>query len=353
MNTSAVRRSDNVLLQPRISTPIVYPDMEEFYDHYLQYKEHIDQRMANVVHRSEPRSLYEPITHVLEGGGKRIRGVLVMLAADAVGGSGIDALHAGASLEILHNFTLVHDDIMDRAATRRGRATVHTRWDEGVGILTGDAMIGLALRILLDEPPKRIAEVIKALSQGLIDVCEGQTLDRDFETRRDVTIDEYLAMIAMKTGRLAEVAAEVGGIMGNGTEREIEALKAYARHIGLAFQIQDDLLDIVAEEAELGKKIGGDIIEGKKTYLVIKANECVTSGEDRQMLDTFLDNHGLPESEVAGMRDLFERYGVLQEAQMEIERHTLAAERELYPLADGPARTMLVQFSHMLLNRNR
>jgi geranylgeranyl diphosphate synthase type II len=323
----------------------------DFKQHYLDYKSLVDERLQNFVAERQPGSLYEPTAYVLGGGGKRVRAVLVMLAAEAVGGDGRAALGAGIGVEILHNFTLVHDDIMDRAGTRRGRETVHTRWDEGTAILVGDVMIGLAHRALLDDPPKRGLEVMAAYTNGLVDVCEGQALDREFETRSDVTLDDYMRMIAMKTGRLVETAAEAGGLVGDGTDEQIAALRAYARHVGQAFQIQDDLLDITAEEAELGKMIGGDIIEGKKTYLLVQALRRVSGGDDRALLERMLSQKGLPAEHIGTMRDLYDRHGILDAARDDVRAYIERAEADLLALPDTQARAMLVWFSRMLMNR--
>jgi geranylgeranyl diphosphate synthase type II len=325
----------------------------DFQQHYLNYKALVDERLPAIVEKERPESLYDATRYVLAAGGKRVRAVLVMLAAEAVGGDGREALDAGVGVEILHNFTLVHDDIMDRAATRRGRETVHTKWDDGVAILVGDVMIGLANMALLRNPPKRCTEILRAFAQGIVDVCEGQALDREFETRRDVTIDDYLHMIAMKTGRLVETAAEVGGLMGDGTPEQIDALRSYARHVGQAFQIQDDLLDITAEEAELGKRIGGDVIEGKKTYLLVRALERVANGQDKKLLERLLANKGLPEVEVSNMRDLYSRYGILDSAGDDVRIYIDRAKADLSILPPTPARDMLLWFAQMLMERKK
>ncbi len=319
---------------------------------YGTYKELMDRRLREVAGNREPRRLYEPVRYVLASGGKRVRGVFVMLAAEAVGGVGADALEAGAAMELMHNFTLVHDDIMDRSTTRRGNRTVHVEWDEGTAILAGDVMIGLAQSLVIASRPERMTEMLDAMARGLVDVCEGQMLDMDFETRPDVRLEEYMHMISMKTGRLLEASAEVGGHAGGGTPEMIDALRAYARHIGLAFQIQDDLLDITADAAEFGKRIGGDVIEGKKTYLLVRALERVREGEDRALLDRLLADKGVPPEDVPRMRDLYDRHGILDAARADVRDHVERSYHDLNRLPESPARDMLGWFSRMLMTRN-
>lgn len=316
------------------------------------YKTLIDERLRRFGERTEPQSLYEPTNYVLGGGGKRVRGVLVLLAADAVGGSAAAVVDAGAAVETLHNFTLVHDDIMDRAETRRGRPTVHTRWDEGTAILAGDVMIGLAYEAVLRSDLERRIEILDALNRGVIDVCEGQALDCELAKRVSVTLEDYLHMIAMKTARLAETAAEVGAIAGGGSAEQVAALRSYARNLGLAFQIQDDILDITAEQAAFGKRIGGDIVEGKRTYLLVRALETVTRGADRVLLDWLVNEGGLPESEVRTMRELYERNGLVDEAHDAVRRYTERAAADIASLPDAASRDALLDFAELLLERN-
>lgn len=320
--------------------------------HYDSYKSLVNEQLHDIVRGGSPRSLYDPTEHVLQGGGKRVRAVLVMLACEAAGRNGMEALKAGLAVEILHNFTLVHDDIMDRADTRRGRATVHARWDEGTAILVGDVMIGIAQKLLLENAGERCPEILRAFAQGIIDVCEGQALDREFERRNDVSPDEYLRMIAMKTGRLVEMAAEIGGMIGGGTPEQIDGLRAYARNIGLAFQIQDDLLDLIADQDELGKQIGKDIIEGKRTYLVVQAIRKELDENERNLLNRLLEGPGLPAEEIGAVRALFERHGILDEARADVERYCAEAAAPLERLPDLPARGMLEWFAEMLMRRN-
>ena len=318
---------------------------------YEECRERIDARLATLVEGREPASLYEPTAHILAGGGKRVRGALVMLACEAVGGDRDGALDAAAAVEILHNFTLVHDDIMDNAATRRGRATVHTKWDVGTAILVGDVMIGLAQQLLVTSPTRECARILDAFARGIVDVCEGQALDRAYETRVDVRPDEYERMIAMKTGRLLEMAAEIGALLGEGSEREIDALRAYARNLGLAFQVQDDLLDLTADEARLGKRIGGDVIEGKRTYLVVQGIAATLEPADRALLDRLLATPGLPAGEIAAVRTLFERSGIIDRARAAVIDYEERATAQLETLLPGPARDALDRFARMLTAR--
>ncbi len=320
----------------------------EFSERYRSLRRSVDGRLLEVVGESITSPLAEPTRYVVESGGKRVRAVLVMFAASAVGGNGPDALDAGVAVEMLHNFTLVHDDIMDRAATRRGRPTVHTVWNQATAILVGDAMIGLALRTLGGAHPAAVA----SFAQGLIDVCDGQALDAEYETRRDITIEDYLTMIALKTGRLLETAAEIGAIVGGGSPAQIDALRGFARNLGLAFQIQDDLLDITADEATLGKRIGGDVVEGKRTYLLVRALDRVDSGDDRALLDVLLENNGLDSEKIDAMRDLYQRNGIVADAREDVRRYIDRAGEHLAALPPGDAVDMLHQFSAMLLQRN-
>ena len=325
----------------------------DYHEKYELWKGLVDQRLETLVGDRSPQSLYRPTHHILEGKGKRVRATLVLLACEAVGNNAKNALEAALSVEILHNFTLVHDDIMDKATTRRGRETVHARWDEGTAILVGDVMIGLAQELLLNNTNGNCGAVIQAFSRGIIDVCEGQALDREFEQRNDVSIKEYLYMIAMKTGRLAEMAAEIGGLIGGGTSEQIDALRAYARNLGLAFQIQDDLLDLTANEKKLGKQIGRDIIEGKRTYLVVYGIEQITDSKDRALLEQLLSQPGLPAEEVENARQMFEKHGVLENARSQVEHYCLQATECLTPLPDSDARQMLIWFASMLMRREK
>jgi geranylgeranyl diphosphate synthase type II len=325
--------------------------MSNFKKKYRAYKTLIDRRLAHCVTKSEPVSLYEPLKYILSGGGKRIRPMLILLSCEAVGGKARNALHAAVAIEIVHNFTLVHDDIMDNAVSRRGRPTVHIKWDENVAILVGDELVALAYRELLRTQSPSIARAVEIFTEGVVEVCEGQAYDKEFETQKNVSLNDYLLMIGKKTGKLVAVASEIGGVVGGGTAAEIRALKSYGTLLGRAFQIQDDLLDVVANEKEFGKTIGGDIVEGKKTFLLIEAYRRAR-GTDKKLLHSIIANHGASAARVADVREIYHRYGVIEEARRLMTRDTVNANRHLSALKPSDARAMLYGFSEMLLNRN-
>lgn len=216
-------------------------------------------------------SLYEPIVYTLDGGGKRLRPVLTLMATEAFGADCASALNAALGIEVFHNFTLLHDDVMDRSDLRRGRPTVHARWDQNTAILSGDAMLTLATQLVAQVPDTALRPVLQAFNQGAMDVYEGQALDMDFERRDTVAIPEYIRMITLKTGALLATALKVGAIIGGADTERLEALYDFGIDLGIAFQIHDDYLDMYGNEERLGKPVGGDVQNNKQTYLLLTA----------------------------------------------------------------------------------
>lgn len=324
--------------------------MHSFDKKYRKYKSIIDVKLKQSIRKDEPVSLYDPTKYVLSASGKRVRPLLILLACEAVGGTMNQALNAAVAIEVLHNFTLVHDDIMDHASSRRGRATVHVRWDANTAILVGDELVALAYRELLRTKSRAIAQVADVFTEGVVEVCEGQSFDKEFETLNDVSLNDYLLMISKKTGKLFSVSSEIGALIGGGTEREIGALRAYGKSIGRAFQIQDDLLDVVADEKEFGKKIGGDILEGKKTFLLIQAYERA-AGRDKKDLRIIFDKKGITTKHIPRIKEIYERLGVIETAKQWIEKDIKQANLQLLKLRDTQTRGMLYWFSDMVLNR--
>lgn len=317
---------------------------------YDRHRARLDQCLSGLVKERSPRSLYEPLQYVLAGGGKRIRPVLLMLSCEAVGGDARNALHAAAAIEILHNFTLVHDDIMDNAASRRGRKTVHTKWDTNVAILVGDELLALAYGELLRTRSPNIQEIAKTFTDGVVEVCEGQSYDKEFETRSKVGVNDYLLMIEKKTAKMVSASAEIGALIGNGSRPAIRALRQYGHHVGLAFQIQDDLLDIMGNEEELGKKVGGDLIEGKKTLLLLEALGKAR-GRDKQLLKELVANKGCSPDRILEYRRIYIDTGAVVAAHLHIEREINRSKRELKRLPSTGAQAVLEWFAEMLLHR--
>jgi len=313
----------------------------DFKSEFSNLIEIIENRIKIIIPHVEPTLLYKPFHYIMQEGGKRIRPVLSMVCCGAVGGNPIDAVDCGVAIEVLHNFTLVHDDIMDGSPLRRGRPTVHVKWNNDVAILTGDVMIGYAYKFLpYSKQHQRSDDILKIFTNELIEVCEGQVLDMEFNTRRDVTMLEYINMIDKKTARLIEASCIIGAHIGFASEQELDSIKLIAHNTGLGFQIQDDLLDMTADQQKLGKKIGKDIIEGKKTYLILVALLNATNPEDKELLDLFYKNNGLPEQYIPQMDELFKRTGAYESAEEQVEIYFKNAYREFEKLKPNQYKDM-------------
>ncbi len=337
---------------------------ESFRRRYESIRLRTDRRLGRVNPAPGAPRLRETCRYVLDGGGKRVRAVLLILSCESVGGTAARALHAAAAVEILHNFTLVHDDIMDNADARRGHPTVHRKWTVNDALLAGDTLLGAAYQALLETPGSAQGRLTGVLTQGLLDVCEGQSLDLEFEERTDVSVKEYFRMTGKKTGALIATATELGAIVGGGTPSRVAALRRFGFRLGRAFQVQDDLLDIAGDAHDFGKTIGGDILEGKKTYLLLRAAERA-EGEDRKLIERILRKEGRSlgwktddgavtasgSTVVAQMKDLYARYGVLEDAGNVVERTTGEAVSELARLPRTAAREMLHRLAEELVHR--
>lgn len=329
--------------------------MVNFQKKLQQYKRTIDERLLKLAKQREPRSLYKPIRYVFRSGGKRIRPLLVLLSCEAVGGSSSRALDAAAAVEILHSFTLVHDDIMDNADTRRGLKTIHERWDRNTAILVGDEMVALAYESLLKTRHQRLGEIVRTFTKAFTEVCEGQGLDEEYGRRKTVSIREYLKMIDKKTAAMLSAATTIGTIVGGGSISEVRALRTYGLHLGRAFQVQDDVLDVTANTRAWGKTIGGDLKEGKKTYLLIRAIER-TGGLNRALLQGVVRRRGITKKEIRQLRDIFEHNGILDDARVTMHRNTDRAQEALRVLRPDTrrarqAKEMLAWLSTQLLER--
>jgi geranylgeranyl diphosphate synthase, type II len=317
---------------------------------YITYHSLVNSEIEKCLQNPSPESLYAPARYILAGKGKRIRPILVLLGSEAISGSSEKALHVALAVEVLHNFTLMHDDIMDHAALRHGRDTVHKKWNESVAILSGDMMLAFAYELALKTKSPNLHRILEIITESTITICEGQAYDMDFEQRKDVTIDEYLNMISKKTGRLISASLEIGAIVGDATPEQTSAIREFGDLIGQAFQVQDDLLDIMADDKKFGKVPGGDLVAGKKTFLLLRAI-ALSNGEDKKTLQSIINNDGIEPSRVPEIKAIYEKCGVLQEASGLISGNFEKAVKIAQELPDEQGRQTLIDFTSMLMQR--
>jgi geranylgeranyl diphosphate synthase type II len=301
----------------------------------------------------EPKNLYEPIQYILGLGGKKIRPVLTLMSAEIFDADYSKALPAALAVEVFHNFSLVHDDIMDDAPLRRGNVTVHEKWNINTGILSGDAMLILAYQYFEQYEPAIFRELAQLFSKTALEVCEGQQWDVDFETRSDVTIPEYLKMIEYKTAVLVAAAMKMGAIVAETSAENGKLIYDFGLNLGLAFQLQDDYLDAFGNPATFGKQIGGDIIENKKTYLYLKAIEFASPEEKAKLLQLFSVSLAENESKIEEVKSILNSSGASSATQQAIQDYTLKAFATLDKMnISSDKKAMLQSFGENLMNRN-
>ncbi len=300
---------------------------------------------------SEPEKLYAPIGYSLSGGGKRLRPMLLMLTCGIFSDRPERAMPAAAAVEGFHNFTLLHDDIMDNAAMRRGKPSVAARWGRNVAILSGDAMLIWAYRLLGQVEPALLPRILAEFNEMAIGVCEGQQYDMDYEERQKVSVVEYMRMIELKTSVLLGGAVVIGALLGGATAEDCARMRKFAIELGLAFQLQDDLLDSYGDE-RLGKPIGGDILEGKQTYLMITAMSRA-SEEDREVLrHTHTDPALSPAEKIARVKAVYDKYDIPRLTEQQISLRFERALAQLDTLTAEPGRTAtLRRYAESLMGR--
>lgn len=312
----------------------------------------VEERLINALKNRKPHSLYKPAAYILKSGGKRLRPLLVLFSTKAAGGKFKNAYNAAVAVELLHNFTLVHDDIMDNANKRRGRLTLHKKYDLNTAILAGDSLLSVAYEYLIKDSGDHLKEILDSFTHGLVEVCEGQSMDKDFELLKEVSIADYILMIEKKTAAMAEMCCIIGAYIAGASGREIKAMSRFGKNIGIAFQIQDDLLDISGNESEFGKSLGGDLVEGKKTYLFLKALEK-SRGKDRKDLIRIIDRKGITQNEIPKYKALYCKLGVLEDAKKEIICYSQKALSELKYLKNQEDRNLFIWLTDSLIKRNR
>lgn len=311
----------------------------------------INQEVLQLDWHREPYGLYEPIEYTLAAGGKRIRPQLAMIASQLFGGKDEDVLPAALALEVFHNFTLLHDDVMDHADVRRGRPTVHVKWNANTAILSGDQMLIEAYKLLAGVPKEKLSQCLDMFNKMATEICEGQQYDVDFEEKEMVSETEYLMMIGKKTAALLATALQMGAYIAGASQDEQETLALFGTSIGLAFQIQDDILDVWGDPATFGKAIGGDISCNKKTYVTIIA-EKIADEESRKELQhwysqTLSDNT----EKIARVKAIYERLGVRELCERSVRVRTQAAHISLDSLPQNAATQQLRQLADKLHSR--
>lgn len=319
---------------------------------FNQQLEIIEKKLSDIFQNKKPKSLYEPCEYSIQAGGKRLRPLAVLFANYIFSSNFENSYNAALAFEILHNFTLVHDDIMDNSDKRRNRLTVHKAYDENTAILAGDTLYAYSFKLLLEDAIKTDFSICDDFTNAIIEVCEGQALDKEFEARTDVTVDEYMEMIYKKTAALLVGCFIVGAKIGKAKNDQIKAISDYAKYLGLAFQIQDDYFDTFADENKFGKKVGLDIVEGKKTILLLKALE-VAKDDDKNLLLELLKNKGTTFDKVDIYRNLFFKYEIDKFAQNKIVEYVDHAKNSIEKLKNAPNYDFLYWFSDLVLHRDK
>ncbi|MCC5933433.1 MAG: polyprenyl synthetase family protein [Balneolales bacterium] len=326
-------------------------------NHELSPAELIKRALNRLEIPERPKSLYDPVKYTLALGGKRIRPQLVLLGCGMCSGNPEDAVKAALAVELLHNFTLIHDDIMDQANSRRGKPAVHVRWDTSTAILSGDVMFNLAYQQLehyIPEngfPPELFAQLHREFSEATRIVCEGQALDMEFETAIEVELDAYIHMITCKTAALLDASLKMGALIAGADSKTVETIGRLGLEAGIAFQIQDDLLDAVADPDKFGKRVGGDIYEGKKTWLSLEALKR-TSGDERNKISAILQNALCTETDVQYVIDAYQKHGIIRDSEEAIKNHYISCLSALGQFKESPYKEAVLNLIETLSKRD-
>ena len=298
-----------------------------------KYFDTIESALADIEYAASPDGLYAPVRYELSLGGKRVRPLLTLLACEMFGGDCRSALHAAVGLEVFHNFTLLHDDVMDKADVRRGKPTVHKVWDENRAILSGDAMEIIAFRYIARTAAPHTGAVIDWFLKTALEICEGQQYDMEFETRDDVTEAEHIEMIRLKTAVLLGGALKIGAIIGGADSADADRIYRFGESLGLAFQLQDDWLDVYGDPARFGKKIGGDILNNKKTYMLINAQRRAEGADAEELSHWLSATEYDPAEKIAAVTALYNRVGAGELCLQQVDAYSRRAIEALREIA--------------------
>jgi geranylgeranyl pyrophosphate synthase len=315
--------------------------MNTKWQHQLEeFSERVQNEIQNLPSSDKIPLFYEPIYYINAISGKKIRPLLTIICGMSVGGSLDDLIPPASAIELLHNFTLVHDDIMDNDDSRRGHPTIHVKWDIGTAILAGDGLIGFAYQKLLNTGTRSSLKIVKLFTEAILEICEGQALDKTFESEDFISENKYLEMISKKTATLIKLACQIGAIVGGGRANQIKALAAFGYNIGMGFQIQDDLLDVIADEDRLGKKVGSDLVMNKKTILTVKLNEKI---KKFKRLGSQVDSY----------RELIKENGIVEEVTHIMNQYFEQANYLLQGIPDNQYKEILCYLTDYIRNRDK
>lgn len=320
----------------------------------LQLKELVEKAIANLPYNTEAEKLIDPVRYVLSMGGKRLRPVLVLMACNIFRDNVNEAVLPSAGIEVFHNFTLVHDDIMDQAPLRRNMATVHKKWNVNQAVLSGDVMAFIANDCFLQSPPACMPAVFRTFNRAAVEVCVGQQLDMDFEKASTVSLDEYMRMIELKTAVLIAASVKIGAIIGGAAEKDSELIYEFGRNLGLAFQLQDDLLDIYGNKNVFGKITGGDIISNKKTYLLIKALEIAPADQQKKLQELFSGEADDPAAKVRDVVKIYDSLNIKEKTEKQAGEYIDSAMLLLDKIAVAESRkNEMADFAASLIGREK
>lgn len=301
---------------------------------------------------SNPRELYDPETYILSLGGKRIRPLLCLIACDLFETNPEESLNAALSVELFHNFSLIHDDILDKAPLRRGKPTVHSKWNSDIAILSGDVMLAKAFGVMKNYDEEKLPKLLSLFSQTAVEVCEGQQLDMNFETRDKVSVEEYIHMITFKTAVLLGCSLKMGAICAGTTRENAQHIYDFGKHLGIAFQLMDDVLDAFATDAQFGKQVGGDIISNKKTFLLLKAFELANKEQLQKLNSLLAMGENQAAEKVKGVLEIFRALNIKTISEAEADKHTQIAIHHLASIKAGEQKKKnLEALAMQLLNR--
>ena len=313
------------------------------------YKNVVEDKIAIVAKSSRPSSLYDPVRHAVGGGGKRLRPVIVLASCEAAGGNPEEAIDAAVAVELLHTFTLVHDDIMDKDTLRRGRETVHKKWNSSAAILAGDAILVLAYQSLMRTKGDKIKDIVNVFNVGILGVCEGQALDIELEGKEEVSNQEYMEMIEKKTAMMIAMAAGIGAIIGGANKSDVTKFQKFGFELGKAFQLQDDFLEITSTNLKMGKSLGSDLAKGKKTFLLINALKLADTDQNKE-LTAIMNKVEIMRADLIRVGEIFQESGVFDLARKQISESIAMALSSLEFLSTE-ARKNLVEITGMVENR--